>query len=113
MNAQQFSTSFSRERHQALSDLRPTVRPHPAIRLANAALFKELRRPVQRASGSRSQMANVASCGLTSSVSTALNKRCDMRFIIVNGRTPCAHPVCVKCEKAIAVGYLREIGTHL
>jgi hypothetical protein len=36
-----------------------------------------------------------------------------MRFVIVNGRTPCARPVCVKCEKPISAGYLREIGTHL
>jgi hypothetical protein len=36
-----------------------------------------------------------------------------MRFIIVNGRTPCARPVCAKCEKPISAGYLREIGTHL
>ena len=37
----------------------------------------------------------------------------DMRFILVNGRVPCAQPVCVMCEKPIAPGYLREIGTHL
>ena len=36
-----------------------------------------------------------------------------MRFILVNGRTPCAQPVCLMCEKAISTGYLREIGTHL
>jgi hypothetical protein len=36
-----------------------------------------------------------------------------VRFILVNGRTPCAHAVCVMCEKPIAAGYLREIGTHL
>jgi hypothetical protein len=36
-----------------------------------------------------------------------------VRFILVNGRTPCAQPVCVMCEKPISAGYLREIGTHL
>jgi hypothetical protein len=36
-----------------------------------------------------------------------------MKFILVNGRTPRPHPVCVMCEKPIAGGYLREIGTHL
>jgi hypothetical protein len=37
----------------------------------------------------------------------------DMRFILVNGRVPCAQPVCVMCEKPISPGYLREFGTHL
>jgi hypothetical protein len=36
-----------------------------------------------------------------------------MRFIMVNGRTPCAQSVCVLCEKSISTGYLREIGTQL
>ena len=36
-----------------------------------------------------------------------------MRFILVNGRTPCAKTVCVMCERPISSGYLREIGTHL
>jgi hypothetical protein len=36
-----------------------------------------------------------------------------MRFILVNGRVPCAQSVCVMCEKPISPGYLREIGTHL
>jgi hypothetical protein len=36
-----------------------------------------------------------------------------MRFILVNGRTPCARAVCVMCEESISTGYLREIGTHL
>jgi hypothetical protein len=36
-----------------------------------------------------------------------------MRFIMVNGRTPCTRPICVKCEKPLSVGYLREIGTRL
>jgi hypothetical protein len=42
-----------------------------------------------------------------------LMERRDMRFILVNGRVPCAHPVCVMCEKPISPGYLREITTHL
>jgi hypothetical protein len=36
-----------------------------------------------------------------------------MRFILVNGRTPCAKTVCVMCERPISNDYLREIGTHL
>jgi len=36
-----------------------------------------------------------------------------MRFILVNGRTPCPRSVCVMCEKPISEGYLREIGTQL
>jgi hypothetical protein len=36
-----------------------------------------------------------------------------MRFVLVNGRRPCAQPVCVMCERPISSGYLREIGTHL
>ena len=36
-----------------------------------------------------------------------------MRFILVNGRTPGSHAVCVMCETPIATGYLREFGTHL
>jgi hypothetical protein len=36
-----------------------------------------------------------------------------MRFVLVNGRRPCAQPVCVMCERPITSGYLREIGTHL
>jgi hypothetical protein len=36
-----------------------------------------------------------------------------MRFILVNGRRPCAQPVCVMCERPISSGYLREFGTHL
>ena len=36
-----------------------------------------------------------------------------VRFILVNGRTPNAHAACVMCAKPIATGYLREFGTHL
>jgi hypothetical protein len=36
-----------------------------------------------------------------------------MRFIMVNGRTPCASSVCLSCAKPISRGYLREIGTQL
>jgi hypothetical protein len=36
-----------------------------------------------------------------------------MRFILVNGRTPRPQPRCVMCDRPIAAGYLREIGTHL
>ena len=36
-----------------------------------------------------------------------------MRFILVNGRTPCSHSSCVMCDQPIGVRYLREVGTHL
>ena len=36
-----------------------------------------------------------------------------MRFILVNGRTPCAPAVCAMCRRSIRRGYLRENGTHL
>ena len=36
-----------------------------------------------------------------------------MRFILVNGRTPCRRSVCTLCCKPIALNYLREIETHL
>jgi hypothetical protein len=36
-----------------------------------------------------------------------------MRFILVNGRTPCSHSACVMCDQPIAARYLREVGTHL
>lgn len=36
-----------------------------------------------------------------------------MRFITVNGRTPCTQSACVLCEKPLSTGYLREIGTQL
>ena len=36
-----------------------------------------------------------------------------MKFVLVNGRRPCAKPVCVMCERPISSGYLREIGTYL
>lgn len=42
-----------------------------------------------------------------------LMERRDMRFILVNGRVPCAQLVCVMCEKPISPGYLREIVTRL
>ena len=36
-----------------------------------------------------------------------------MRFILVNGRTPCAPAVCALCRRPIGRGYLREDGTRL
>jgi hypothetical protein len=36
-----------------------------------------------------------------------------VRFILVNGRTPCRQPFCMMCEKPIGASYLRETGTHL
>jgi hypothetical protein len=36
-----------------------------------------------------------------------------MRFVLVNGRTPCRQSFCVLCGEPIEAGYLREIGTQL
>jgi hypothetical protein len=36
-----------------------------------------------------------------------------MRFILVNGRTPCRQSVCALCCRPIATSYLREIATRL
>jgi hypothetical protein len=34
-----------------------------------------------------------------------------MRFVLVNGRTPCQRSLCVMCDQPIGAGYLREVGT--
>jgi hypothetical protein len=36
-----------------------------------------------------------------------------MRFVIVNGRTPCPRCLCVMCGEPIRTRYLREIDTRL
>jgi hypothetical protein len=36
-----------------------------------------------------------------------------MRFVLVNGTSPCPQSVCVLCCEAIGASYLREIGTQL
>jgi hypothetical protein len=36
-----------------------------------------------------------------------------MRYVLVNGRTPCPRSFCVLCCELIGAGYLREIGTGL
>jgi hypothetical protein len=36
-----------------------------------------------------------------------------MRFVLVNGRTPCKQSSCVLCGGPVGAGYLREIGTGL
>ncbi len=36
-----------------------------------------------------------------------------MRFVLVNGRTPCRQSVCALCCKPIGASYLREIATRL
>jgi hypothetical protein len=36
-----------------------------------------------------------------------------MRFVLVNGRSPCRQSFCVSCEGPIGRRYLREISTHL
>ena len=37
----------------------------------------------------------------------------NMRFILVNGRTPRQEVCCVTCDQPVETSYLREIGTHL
>jgi hypothetical protein len=36
-----------------------------------------------------------------------------MKFVLVNGRTPCKQFSCALCGTPIGAGYLREIGTGL
>ena len=36
-----------------------------------------------------------------------------MRYVLVNGRTPCRQSYCVRCCEPIGMTYLREIGTQL
>jgi hypothetical protein len=36
-----------------------------------------------------------------------------MRFVLVNGRTPCPRSFCELCCEPIGAGYLREIETRL
>ncbi len=36
-----------------------------------------------------------------------------MRFILVNGRTPCRQSFCALCCEPIGTSYLREIATRL
>ena len=36
-----------------------------------------------------------------------------MRFVLVNGRTPCPQTFCMLCCEPIGTSYLREIGTRL
>jgi hypothetical protein len=36
-----------------------------------------------------------------------------MRFILVNGRTPCRQSTCARCSKPIGTNYLRKIATRL
>jgi hypothetical protein len=36
-----------------------------------------------------------------------------MRFVLVNGRTPCPQSRCVMCDQPIAAGYLRDVETRL
>jgi hypothetical protein len=36
-----------------------------------------------------------------------------MRFILVNGRSPCSRSFCAKCKQPIVENYLREGGTSL
>jgi hypothetical protein len=39
--------------------------------------------------------------------------RRQIRFVLVNGRTPCRQSFCVRCCEPIGASYLREIGTRL
>jgi hypothetical protein len=36
-----------------------------------------------------------------------------MKFILVNGRTPCRNSTCALCGESISNSYLREMGTQL
>jgi hypothetical protein len=36
-----------------------------------------------------------------------------VRFILVNGRTPCQQSVCALCCRPIGTSYLREVATRL
>jgi hypothetical protein len=36
-----------------------------------------------------------------------------MRFVLVNGRTPCRQSSCSRCGKHVGANYLREIATRL
>jgi len=36
-----------------------------------------------------------------------------MRFVLVNGRTPCRQSFCGRCREPIGASYLREIDTQL
>ena len=36
-----------------------------------------------------------------------------MKFILVNGRTPCRQSTCALCARPIGTNYLREIATRL
>jgi hypothetical protein len=36
-----------------------------------------------------------------------------MKFVLVNGRTPCKQSFCVLCGEPIGACYLREVGTRL
>jgi hypothetical protein len=47
------------------------------------------------------------------SISGGMTTRRPMRFVLVNGRTPCKHSLCVLCCEPIGMSYLREIGTRL
>ncbi len=39
--------------------------------------------------------------------------RRQMRFILVNGRTPCPRSLCALCRRPIRATYLREVNTRL
>ena len=46
-------------------------------------------------------------------VSSRLMTRCQIKFVLVNGRTPISPSLCVMCCKPVGIGYLRETGTRL
>jgi len=47
------------------------------------------------------------------SISSRLMTKRQIRFVLVNGRTPSSASLCVTCCKPIGMGYLREIDTRL
>jgi hypothetical protein len=50
---------------------------------------------------------------MDSLVSSRLMTRRQIKFVLVNGRTPISPLLCVMCRKPVGMGYLREIGTRL
>lgn len=50
---------------------------------------------------------------MDSLVSSGLMTRRQIKFVLVNGRTPISPSLCVMCCKPVDRSYLREIGTRL
>lgn len=46
-------------------------------------------------------------------ISSSVMIRRQIRFVLVNGRTPFSRSQCAMCCEPIGMGYVREIGTRL